>query len=363
MGSSLNEHRNPWLDVIRTLAILLVLLSHGRALLLPLWDGFNVLKFGGFLGVELFFVLSGYLIGGIILDAIEAARGPFAWVKTFWVRRWMRTVPNYVLFLMVNMVLLSIGIRQADSPDLFSYATFTQNLAWPHPSFFPEAWSLATEEVFYAVAPLLIGSVLLLGVGSRKAMVIVAMMVFAFSLLLRNLIVLQADPAWDEGVRKISLLRLDALMVGVLLAVWGRSSFFLRLTPWLSIFLCMLLLPTIYVAVQPNNHLNQSWFARVLLFPMASLGCAGLISVGISVTVKGVVRQVFEALARWSYSAYLAHLPVLSMIFFFLKPSAANVFTLASAWILFFVATLIVSSLVYRYYETFFLRLRERLVA
>ncbi|WP_421158810.1 acyltransferase family protein [Aeromonas dhakensis] len=59
---------NRWLDICRASAILLVLLSHGRRLLFPIFPDAQFLKFGGFLGVEIFFVLSGFLIGSILID-------------------------------------------------------------------------------------------------------------------------------------------------------------------------------------------------------------------------------------------------------------------------------------------------------
>ncbi|WP_328705635.1 acyltransferase family protein [Aeromonas caviae] len=67
-NESIRVCRNQWLDVCRASAILLVLLSHGRRLLLPIFPDAQLFKFGGFLGVEIFFVLSGFLIGSIIIE-------------------------------------------------------------------------------------------------------------------------------------------------------------------------------------------------------------------------------------------------------------------------------------------------------
>lgn len=72
MSSALNNRNgmknNHWLDICRASAILLVLFSHGRRLLLPIFPDAQLFKFGGFLGVEIFFVLSGFLIGSIIIE-------------------------------------------------------------------------------------------------------------------------------------------------------------------------------------------------------------------------------------------------------------------------------------------------------
>lgn len=85
------------LDFLRCLAIAMVLLSHVGSLAAALWPGILFRGFLGFLGVEIFFVLSGFLIGGILFrqDAyLAGSRGLIA----FYLRRWFRTLPNYYLF-------------------------------------------------------------------------------------------------------------------------------------------------------------------------------------------------------------------------------------------------------------------------
>ncbi|HEP1041955.1 TPA: acyltransferase family protein [Serratia marcescens] len=74
---------NPWLDLCRSAAIIMVILSHGRTFLLSAFPAAQTFKFGGFLGVELFFVLSGFLIGRIIFEKVKAARTPFGWIPAF----------------------------------------------------------------------------------------------------------------------------------------------------------------------------------------------------------------------------------------------------------------------------------------
>lgn len=137
----MNTKLNHWLDFCRALAISLVLLSHGRTFLVPLMPETNIFKFGGFLGVELFFVLSGFLIGRILIEKINNQESHREWIPSFWLRRWLRTYPSYILFLFINIILI-FSIRPDIFPSVLRYLTFSQSLLSPHPSFLgrPGVW-------------------------------------------------------------------------------------------------------------------------------------------------------------------------------------------------------------------------------
>jgi peptidoglycan/LPS O-acetylase OafA/YrhL len=103
--------------------------------------------------VDLFFVLSGYLIGGILLDHIN---GQNNWWRVFYMRRFLRIVPLYVLGLLVGAAFCA---KTNDMPFIYFF-TFTQNFwiaihsSWP--SYYVVTWSLAVEEQFYVLLPLLV---------------------------------------------------------------------------------------------------------------------------------------------------------------------------------------------------------------
>jgi peptidoglycan/LPS O-acetylase OafA/YrhL len=165
---------------------------------------------------SLFFVLSGFLVGAIAWRKFKAAPAGSPWAKSYLMRRWLRTLPNYYLFLTVNVLLVACAIVPGHVTDLLSFLVFAQNLAWPHPPVFGEAWSLAVEEVFYLAFPL---SLLVLGSvisAKRTALLAATAMLVLAPLSLRFMSVTLSDPTWDEGVRKVVLFRLDALMFGVL---------------------------------------------------------------------------------------------------------------------------------------------------
>ncbi len=162
----LSGKRIPELDGLRGLAILLVLLGHffGGAIAVgpdSIWVYVPISLRLTWSGVDLFFVLSGFLIGGILLDH----RGAANYYKVFYLRRACRIFPLYYLTLFLFFALVAFGASRI-SPWLFdkplpslAYLTFTQNVwsVWfvahfGYPAFWPGvSWSLAVEEQFYVI--------------------------------------------------------------------------------------------------------------------------------------------------------------------------------------------------------------------
>ncbi len=157
--------RIPALDGLRGIAILLVLMRHGIFGLQSSSPFVNHLLSVGRLsgsGVDLFFVLSGFLIGGILLDARESPH----YYSTFYARRAYRILPLYFavtgFFLLRHLPLRFIPGAFGDASPLsipwFAYLTFTQNFFMVHVGWFGSTamlvtWSLAVEEQFYLVIP------------------------------------------------------------------------------------------------------------------------------------------------------------------------------------------------------------------
>jgi peptidoglycan/LPS O-acetylase OafA/YrhL len=157
------------LDILRAAAILFVVYGHGGELIrtpgvlpyyhIPYFDG-----------VQIFFVLSGFLIGGILIRTIDRAGFSGRELADFWVRRWFRTLPNYYLVLSLVVVLALLAGKPLP-PDLHLFFLFSQNLNYPHPPFFEEAWSLAVEEWFYLLIPILL--LVLIRVCDRRRAVLI----------------------------------------------------------------------------------------------------------------------------------------------------------------------------------------------
>ena len=230
--------RIPELDGLRGLAILLVVFHHYVAGRLrpygnPIVEFINNAFVLSWSGVDLFFVLSGFLIGGILLDQ----RNTQNYFKTFYLRRICRIFPLYFLWLILFIILdqtLSSSLQQHWQADTFaprypnwSYALFLQNffiakreIFGPH--WLESTWSLAVEEQFYLLAPLLIRFVPL-----RKLPYVLVSMILLIPLL--RLYSYLYHP--EVFVYVLLPYRADALLMGVLCAYWIRHE---RLRSWLE---------------------------------------------------------------------------------------------------------------------------------
>ncbi len=355
----MSVRRNDWLDLCRALAIMLVLLSHGRVFLRSALPWTEYFRFGGFFGVELFFVLSGFLIGGILIRL--AGQGGAHWLRGFYARRWFRTLPNYYLFVLVNVMLVLWGVRPGELGELWKYLVFVQNLFGPHPLFFPEAWSLAVEEVFYLMFPVLF---LLVGRATGwphpRSILWVAAAVILLSLGARILVAGSAGD-WTEEVRKVAFLRFDTLMVGVLLAwVYHRHPQWLQrrglATGMSSIFVAS----AIYFSLMPDAELNGSFFAKTFYLSLVPIGCAGVLLVGLNTRLPDWLTKGGAFLARISYAAYLVNLPVALALVYFFGCCETSFWAAFAMWLAFMALTLAISYAVYETYEKRFNALRDR---
>jgi peptidoglycan/LPS O-acetylase OafA/YrhL len=215
LGST--HHRIFGLDLLRAVAILITVYGHAVMLVPPAYQSWHNLPVSAIDGVNIFFVLSGYLIGGILLKALLDERKPFA-LGHFWMRRWLRTLPAD---LVVLGSVLAVWAGQGKLPaEVWRYFCFSQNLLTPHPAFFPEGWSLAVEEWFYLLFPVTVLVLVSLTRNRRVAMAGTIVLFLIMPLVFKYYQYQQGKgldaTLWDAYYRRVVAARLDAIALGVL---------------------------------------------------------------------------------------------------------------------------------------------------
>lgn len=308
-------NRNYGLDVLRATAILLVVAAHALFFVIQWVPHSQTVKlisyFCGFWGVELFFVLSGFLIGAIIRNLVGANRP--GWLVSFWIRRWFRTIPCYLLFLSLNIIWYLYQHRSLPEP-LLPYFIFAQNLAWEHPSFFPEAWSLSVEEFFYLLFPICIALLIKSKLRPATAFLTAGAVLLLFSTLLRLKYAMHDSIAWDAGIRKVVLCRLDALMYGIFLSYFIDRLRSVAVKKRLFAVGVLFLLGSLS-AYFAFDH-DRSFFLKTFEFSITSLGFMLIVPymMVLKLTESTWVGRLFKKTALWSYSMYLSNFLIYNVI-------------------------------------------------
>ena len=313
-----NEHtRLNGLDHLRALAIILVLLFHYKRLYPhPAW--INGIEQLGWTGVDLFFVLSGFLISSQLFK--ELKKDNTISLRTFFIKRFFRIIPLYWIILAAYFIFPYIHEKEA-LPPLWKFLTFTHNFASDFSNFgtFFQVWSLCVEEHFYLFFPL---SLILLNkwkLFKNSYWVLLGLFLFGFALRL-FLWNTQIEPFGAEGLSNWGRIiyaptynRLDGLLVGVAIAavhqwlpnVWEKLSKYAN--TWL--ITGILLMIVAYFFWTDLANFNTTIFG----FPMVAIAY-GFMIVGV-LSPKSILYQwsskTTHLIAILSYGIYLSHKAVI----------------------------------------------------
>ena len=193
--------------MLRAVSIWLVLFQHGS---ISIVDGLEGLKIGG-VGVEVFFVLSGFLIGQILIRNLQRDNN-FKSIVNFWIRRWFRILPLYYLMLMVKFFFIDDSI----GGNILYYIFFLQNNFYGI-QFYEVTWSLVIEEWFYITIPIFLFVAFKLSRKRVKTVVALFALFILFENIIRFIYVSKYNIPYS-GVNGNVIFRLDSLFWGVLLA-------------------------------------------------------------------------------------------------------------------------------------------------
>lgn len=290
------------LDIVRAIAILLVIYAHS-------FKFFKSDYFFLFDGVILFFVLSGFLIGTILIKTFNQNNLKFSSVINFWIRRWLRTLPAYYLVLFV-ILLINVSVLNVNIKEFFSYFFFTQTIQIGWAKFYPESWSLCIEEWFYLTLPFLIYLSVILIKDRRSAILFWILFILVAGTIFRIFITVNINVnnilEWQSLIRQPLLMRLDSIMYGVL----GSFLCYYRYKIWhkknqlfiLGIIVCI-------ICCINYNFYEVNWFLQYLHLSFGALASLFLLPKLSTTTTKSVlVRRIVTFISKVSYSVYLINL-------------------------------------------------------
>ncbi len=318
-------HRLPGLDLLRAVAIMSVICTHAW-IAGGMGYGFGWIEEYGWMGVDLFFVLSGYLIGRQVL--VRYKRGDGVDLPAFFRQRAFRILPTYLVVVALYFLFPTMREQAAIQP-LWQFLTFTMNLFVDQSTLhaFSSAWSLCVEEHFYLIFPVAV--LIMAPRASAKHVIGVLAGLMVAGLAWRGFAWWQsAAPAtdgsgvWDmDGRRYMELIyyptyaRLDGLLCGIGLATVSvyRASLWDRLQRHPN---AVALLGTAMVLFAAWIFRDTLTFAACVFgFPMLSAGLALLVAAAAS--PAGVLARVRLPGTAWmaatSYSIYLTHKAVLKL--------------------------------------------------
>ena len=292
----------PQFDGLRGVSILAVFAAHSEFLrALP---HAHFLEYGR-VGVDLFFVLSGFLITGILIDT----RALPHYFRNFYARRALRISPLYYLiltFLLLVTVRSESFISQQSGPVWPYFYLYLQNLQ-PHlpiPYGLEPTWSLAIEEQFYLTWPLL---VLLL---KKRSLAIILVCASLFSLMLR--ILGYQHGASLKFVHNFTLCRLDAIAFGCLAAIWLRSRWCTKAL-WRRYSALFLLVGGMGVVVARMLFHQQS---TVISYTFIAMGFTGVLGMALTSDTENtplgrlLAAHWLRYMGKVSYGLYLVHMPI-----------------------------------------------------
>lgn len=321
---SQNTNRLYGLDTLRAIAIIIVLIYHYKVVVSS-ENLFGFMSQLGWAGVDLFFVLSGYLIGNQILSAL--AKGQDFSLRLFYIRRFLRTLPNYY-FVLALYFIFPLALSGTATAPLWSFLTFTQNLDLRAGETFTHSWSLCIEEQFYLIFPviaLLIACAkrsIILGWATIISATLVAMFLRGFNWYIHGQEAMTMQP-FMEHIYYSSFTRFDELLPGVAIAMLKnfhpttyallmRKGNLLLITGLASVGVMFYVFQNYAYIENYGRTFHVTAFGYSLLAMSFAILVLGALSPGSMlhrIRIPGAAN-----LALWSYAIYLIHKPLFQVL-------------------------------------------------
>jgi peptidoglycan/LPS O-acetylase OafA/YrhL len=368
-GEQTNFHRDlpnkvEALDGLRGVAILVVVCSHLRSIVsddpnfyeLTPWNIVNQLVSRGFLGVDLFFVLSGFLISSLLLKIdFRGSKHP---LRTFYFHRFLRLFPALFALLIASFIVsyfekYPLSDQWATTwPALLFVSNW--NFQWNFFNFqvdLVHLWSLAVEEQFYILWPFILMSLRLCRIPRWLYFFVLSGAI--------TWVCIHRIGLWDSGKSYIFLYsqtdtRIDSILVGCLFAfIYRYINFSATKVKWMGFIACVILLPFSYLFAdysEPNLFKGGFTFIAILI-GIFILAC----TTTQSIATKILRHKALTNLGRMSYGLYLWH-----MLIFRLSERHLNIGSNSFRILATTCFTLLTAQFSWRYIEQPFINLKNR---
>lgn len=348
------------LDFLRALSICLLLFSHcswiynSKSLFGRLEDA------SGFLGVELFIVLSGFLIGGILYKQFLHENYGFKDAYLFVSRRLMRVLPSYYLVICILIIIyLIFGFSVS---EVWKYPLLIQNFDSPIPAFFPESWSLPVKEMSYifAVALLVIVAKLFTKVSKKTLFLLVIIGLIILTLAFKtyyNIHSANLDlKQWSFEIRAVVIYRIDSVLIGVLFGYFYQNHKELVISKsrlFLMMGFLLLFLLAVCVLVFKFKLNNAAWFWNIFCLPMVSLAICLFVPMLLNWKKPSErIGNLIAFICNISYSIYLLHYSIILFLLKYFIDTTNFVLWQLNIFTLFYILiTIGLSYVMYTYFE------------
>jgi len=308
------------LDFLRFLAALSVAVPH-MVIYFALSENLVALEIITSLSVEIFFVLSGFVLCPFLARIFESTGGTAGIRKNLFIflaRRWMRTLPLYFLALTFFVILFS---GQWDRTAL-KYLLFLQNFHWPPPEldYFSVSWSLAVEEWFYILFPAFMALFFWVGTavrpgGNRATLFLFGAIAFICVFTALRLAADVPSENWGYTIRRVVLFRIDSIGFGILLYLLRGFIYKIPVSVIVGIVVAMLA----YLFNGYGRILGGgSPFieSRLLIFTATAVFSCAVLS--LFLRLEHLFQKRMKGISLWggrvSYGIYLLHIPVAALV-------------------------------------------------
>lgn len=285
------------LDLIRSLAIMMVLFLHLCEVVPTMPTFIRELSSVGWAGVDIFFVLSGYLIGGQIYKE-RTSLSIYLKLRNFWVKRWFRTFPLYFFVLLIYVYIKPIAGFEFKG-DVWKYIFFIQN--YSSPKDFVQSWSLCVEEQFYIIFPI-ICYVFSFTLKKKWFWLLPVVISFVIRLIIVDSGEVHNSTKFSHLLTFPSYTHMDGISLGVFLAfTYDDWKIFFKKHHKIMLLISMFFffLSLVYMSDKPLGH------RAVLSFLLLSITSAGMVCSARFLVIPKMLEPVFYWCANLSYGMYL----------------------------------------------------------